>query len=65
MTLYSNDNRRDPLTDLLNRQAFYDDCKSYSKDIVAVALLDMNGLKNLNDSIGHHAGDKALDDIIR
>ena len=60
VVLYSNDSRRDPLTDLLNRKAFYDDCGSYSKDITAVLSLDVNGLKTLNDTIGHDAGDLAL-----
>ena len=58
--LYSNDNRRDPLTGLLNRQAFYDDCALFEKNIGAVSSMDMNGLKELNDSKGHQAGDDAL-----
>ena len=60
LVLFSNDNRRDSLTGLLNRQAFYDDCNLYNKSIGAVASLDMNGLKMLNDSKGHQAGDEAL-----
>lgn len=60
LLLYSHDNRLDPLTGLLNRHAFYDDCASTGKNIKAVASLDMNGLKVLNDTIGHHAGDEAL-----
>lgn len=60
VVLYSSDSRRDPLTDLLNRKAFYDDFSSYSKEIAAVISLDVNGLKTLNDTIGHHAGDLAL-----
>lgn len=60
LVLYSNDNRRDSLTGLLNRQAFYDDCNYYIRSIEAVASLDMNGLKELNDSSGHQAGDEAL-----
>ena len=58
--LYSHDNRLDPLTELLNRQAFYDDCREFRKNIGAVASLDMNGLKELNDGQGHQAGDEAL-----
>lgn len=58
--LYSHDNRRDPLTDLLNRQSFYDDCAIYNKSVRAAASLDMNGLKELNDNYGHSAGDEAL-----
>ena len=58
--LYSHDNRRDPLTGLLNRQAFYDDCATFEKTIGAVSSIDMNGLKELNDTKGHQAGDDAL-----
>ena len=60
LVLFSNDNRRDSLTALLNRQAFYDDCNLYNRSIGAVASLDMNGLKELNDTLGHQAGDNAL-----
>ena len=63
LVLFSNDNRRDTLTGLLNRQALYDDFKFYNKSIKAVISLDMNGLKDLNDSEGHQAGDKALTKI--
>lgn len=58
--LYSHDNRRDALTGLLNRKAFYDDCIVFANSIYAVTSLDMNGLKGLNDTKGHEAGDKAL-----
>lgn len=60
MILYSNDNRRDPMTGLLNRKAFYDDCNSLNKNIGAAMSVDMNGLKTLNDTFGHQAGDEAL-----
>ena len=63
MVLYSHDNRLDPLTSLLNRQAFYDDCITLNKSIKAVASLDMNGLKEINDSLGHQYGDEALKKI--
>ena len=58
--LRAHDNRRDALTGLLNRQALYDDCAGFSGRIEAVASIDMNGLKTMNDSLGHHAGDEAL-----
>ena len=61
--LRTHDNRRDALTNLLNRHAFYDDIVSYRKGISAVASLDMNGLKELNDSKGHQEGDAALTTI--
>ena len=63
MLLYSHDNRLDPLTDLLDRQAYYDDCSALNKSIKAVASLDMNGLKDMNDSRGHQSGDEALKKI--
>ena len=60
MFLRSIDMNRDPLTMLLNRMSFYDDCERFGASISAVASLDMNGLKYLNDSKGHTAGDEAL-----
>ena len=60
MVLHAHDNRQDPLTGLLNRKAFYDDCAKYDRSIKAAASLDMNGLKKMNDTLGHHAGDEAL-----
>ena len=61
--LRSHDNYQDPLTSLRNRFAFYDDCETFGKDISAVASIDMNGLKRLNDADGHAAGDRALAEI--
>ena len=63
--LRSHDNYLDPLTSLRNRFAFYDDSENLSREITAVASLDMNGLKSLNDSNGHAAGDRALAEIGR
>ena len=51
---------RDPLTKMMNRMAFYEDCDRFSETISAVASVDMNGLKKLNDAKGHEAGDEAL-----
>ena len=61
--LRSIDTNRDPLTKLLNRMSFYDDCSRLGASISAVASVDMNGLKCLNDSMGHEAGDEALKTI--
>jgi len=52
--------KKDALTGLLNRQAYYGEVTDYSKDITAIISLDMNGLKQLNDTQGHAAGDEAL-----
>jgi len=61
--LRSHDNYLDPMTSLRNRFAFYDDSETLARDITAVASLDMNGLKRLNDTMGHAAGDLALTEI--
>ncbi len=50
----------DPLTGLMNRQCFYSDIRSIGQRFTAAASVDMNGLKQLNDSQGHTAGDTAL-----
>ena len=61
--LRSIDMNRDALTKLLNRMSFYEDCNRFGASISAIASIDMNGLKNLNDSAGHEAGDEALKTI--
>ncbi len=54
---------KDPLTGLLNRQSFYAATSNDSKDMNALILIDMNGLKAINDKEGHVAGDKALETL--
>ena len=61
--LQRHDNYLDQLTSLRNRFAFYDDAENRSGDISAVASIDMNGLKQVNDDLGHEAGDRALKSI--
>ncbi len=58
--LRSHDNRIDQLTELENRFAFFEDVEREQKGITAVASLDMNGLKTINDTHGHTEGDRAL-----
>ena len=60
MFFRSYDTNCDPLTGLLNRIIFYSDCQRYGNSITCIATLDMNGLKQFNDSRGHAAGDAAL-----
>ena len=64
MTFYfflrTQDTDHDPLTKLLNRMVFYEDCKRHKNAITAIASVDMNGLKKTNDDLGHEAGDRAL-----
>ena len=52
--------KRDPMTKLLNRQSYYKDMENLREKITAMILLDMNGLKAVNDKQGHLAGDHAI-----
>ena len=52
--------KKDSLTGLLNRQAYYADVSNNPEDISALVSIDMNGLKYLNDNYGHAAGDEGL-----
>ena len=54
----------DPLTGLPNRRTFFarldDELQGDPLESLTVAVLDVNGLKQLNDQFGHGAGDEAL-----
>ena len=52
--------KQDSLTGLLNRQACYADMETEAGSITALVSMDMNGLKRINDTRGHAAGDDAL-----
>ena len=52
--------KMDALTGVLNRQAYEIETTKFGKDITAVISIDMNGLKKINDTQGHLAGDEAL-----
>ena len=52
--------KKDGLTGVLNREAYYVETRRDFKDITAIISLDMNGLKGINDTYGHAAGDEAL-----
>ena len=52
--------KKDALTGVLNREAYYVETRRDYKDITAIISLDMNGLKRINDTMGHAAGDEAL-----
>ena len=55
----------DPMTGLLNRYAYYEMLKKYAasealpEDTVAYSI-DINGLKRVNDEMGHEAGDELI-----
>ena len=55
--------KKDPLTGLLNRQAYYADISNDPEEISALISIDMNGLKTINDTEGHKAGDVAISTI--
>lgn len=54
----------DPLTDLANRRLFVarvdERMTSHSPEPFAVLFLDLDDFKTVNDSLGHHAGDRLL-----
>src|SRR5450631_4345474 len=62
--------RHDPLTGLPNRRLFEEKLEECLRDAsaahqVAVLMLDIDGLKTVNDMYGHAAGDKALSEFAR
>ncbi len=58
---------RDPLTGLANRMLFNERATEAleSPGSVAVLLLDLDDFKEVNDILGHHAGDQMLVEISR
>lgn len=52
--------KKDSLTGLLNRHAYFADISFDPKSITALVSIDMNGLKYINDHVSHLAGDEAL-----
>lgn len=51
---------RDALTNALNRHSFYKDIQDMKKRQMFVISMDLNGLKQINDNLGHDEGDKAI-----
>jgi diguanylate cyclase (GGDEF)-like protein len=53
----------DHLTDLYNRRFFEEELKRLDKDCnlpISIIMCDINGLKLVNDSLGHYSGDALL-----
>jgi diguanylate cyclase (GGDEF)-like protein len=60
--------RTDELTGLANRRAFLQEAElvvasATARQPAALLLLDLDGFKEVNDSLGHHAGDQLLRQI--
>ena len=55
----------DELTGLRNRRAMREDFRDWSSSSgpLCVVLMDLNGLKEINDTLGHQTGDTVLRDI--
>ncbi len=60
---------RDELTGLLNRRGFQDQAAAAvslaqrNARSLALVYVDLNGMKLINDTLGHHMGDRALVDV--
>ena len=53
----------DAMTGLHNKLAFQRDCKKHADDKVGFIFCDLNGLKFVNDTKGHKAGDELINKL--
>ena len=55
---------KDELTGLYNRRGYEVDCEEINKENIlseySIIMMDLNGLKSANDTIGHEAGDELI-----
>lgn len=52
--------RTDPLSELLNRRGFQASLESNLERRLALAIIDVDFFKKINDQLGHEAGDNAI-----
>lgn len=61
--------RTDALTGLLNKEAFFVEAREYltcnEAKNTAIVFIDMDNFKQVNDNLGHMAGDKAIKDCAK
>lgn len=61
--------RTDELTGLLNKNAFFEEAQDYlttgTNKNTALVFIDVDNFKQVNDTLGHMAGDKAIQDTAR
>jgi diguanylate cyclase len=62
--------RTDDLTGLANRRALYEQVRERLAGAApgerhALLLVDLDGFKEINDALGHHAGDELLSEVAR
>ena len=57
----------DQMTELQNRTAFMEETKQLGKSHGALGfiMVDVNGLKKINDTLGHHTGDALITTVAR
>jgi len=62
MEKYKEISKTDPLTGVLNRRTFQEQITQYlvSKQTSALLIMDIDDFKQINDQLGHDAGDEAL-----
>lgn len=63
IVLYAETFRIDVLTGLLNRRSLYSNIKKKTNKTFTVISVDLNCLKEINDTYGHSAGDQALKNL--
>ena len=54
----------DSLTNVYNRR-YYDECIKEAKNIEALAVIDINNFKQINDNFGYATGDSVLQSIMK
>lgn len=57
--------RHDALTTLPNRQYFFETLEQCSSKNIALLYLDLDGFKQVNDTLGHNAGDTLLLEVAK